>query len=310
MQVRQQTNNKNMFNLKRKSTESTIAAEEVQSPAEKKKMEKKILRLYNDFDRENNDEVQIDSYSGTPVFKIGQWDATYTLPIMTVKFNHLGIKGTTECDWNPPADKAKYDVKLIWSLSDRVQKAVPNGLERQAASKEWINKQINRLLTKAWEQSGCMESHKKKIMKQAKKKGIDGLEHWLASAKNTVVKQLKDDEGNSEDYLNLSCKMQFNKYETVNGVKTVVGVRNNRPSFWKPLPSGEYGELLSEDVPYVVNGSEVVAQMSFRIYTMGGDYGVAGNLGNNVVFIIRKKSAKKKVEQTILPYLADEEDAY
>ena len=122
-------------------------------------MEKKTLRVYNDFYRENNDEVQIDGYSGTPVFKIGTWDATYTLPIMTVKFNHLGAKGTTECDWNPPADKAKYDVKLIWSLSDRVKKAVPNGIERQVASKEWINGQVTRLLTKACDQSVCMDSH-------------------------------------------------------------------------------------------------------------------------------------------------------
>ena len=61
----------------------------------------------------------------------------------------------------------------------------------------------------------------------------------------------------------------------------------NRPTFWKRNREGGYDDI-TDKVKFLSKGSVVITQVSFRMYAMSQHYGVATDMGKNIIVVWQK----------------------
>lgn len=201
--------------------------------------------------------------------------AQFNTPCMTVQYNDLKAGGNSDGKYNNETNYT-YNIKAILGLPEKVSDAMPKEEARQQAFWTWADRVCKDLLEKAWETSGCMESHKKKATKLAKKNKTEAKTEFINGANLSMFKEYTDKEG--EDHAMFVCKRK-GLYKNADGEPI-----DNRPVFWKRTREG----FEKMDVKYISQGSVLKYQVGFRAYATPTMYGISCNLGKNIVVVYQK----------------------
>jgi len=204
--------------------------------------------------------------------------AQFNTPCMTVQYNDLKAGGNSDGRFNNETNYT-YNIKAVLGLPEKVADAMPKEEARQQTFYSWTESTCTDLLEKAFETSGCMESHKKKAAKLAKKNKTDAKQEFMQGANLSMFKEYTDKEG--EDHPMFVCKRK-GLYKNNDGEPI-----DNRPVFWKRTRTG----FEKTEVKYISQGSVLKYQIGFRIYATPTMYGVSCNLGKNIVVIYQKNNA-------------------
>ena len=284
---------------KRTATEA-LTAETVTNPEVKKARKAKGPWMPVEFDQDGNPASIIveKDRAGELIPKVkikGQEEssfaAQFNTPCMTVQFNDLKAGGDTG-KFGKDETNYKYNVKTVRGLPNMVSKAMPSEEERQDAFWKWVENTCTDMLTKAFETSGCMESHKKKATKAAKKSKKTPLEEFLNGATLSMTKEFTDQDGDDQQMFVAARRGQ---YKNESGDYT-----DNRPVFWRRTQTG-WDKM---DVKYISQGSVLKYQIGFRAYSTPNMYGVSCDLGKNIVVIFQvKKATQSNSSEPNVPYI-------
>ena len=203
----------------------------------------------------------------------------FTTPPLTVKASYLGPDGDLGTQYvKDDRNKARFSVSCERGLGGSVQSEFPNALSEQEAFFAWVEKTSRDVLGAAWE-TKKFATHRTRLLKQAEQELMDVGED--------------DSSGDKDERIKKRAKSLFLSAATFPGVEAVklsslyVNPRTNevdRPSLWKRNDDGVL-EDVTESIDGLVEGSVVVAQMSFRVYKVGGKYGVAIDLGPDLEIV-------------------------
>lgn len=284
---------------KRTATEA-LTAETVTNPEVKKARKAKGPWMPVEFDQDGNPASIIveKDRAGELIPKVkikGQEEssfaAQFNTPCMTVQFNDLKAGGDTG-KFGKDETNYKYNVKTVRGLPNMVSKAMPTEEERQDAFWKWVENTCTGMLTKAFETSGCMESHKKKANKAAKKSKKTPLEEFLNGATLSMNKEFTDQDGDDQ---HMFVAARRGQYKNEAGDYT-----DNRPVFWRRTQTG-WDKM---DVKYISQGSVLKYQIGFRAYSTPNMYGVSCDLGKNIVVIYQvKKAMQSNSSEPNVPYI-------
>jgi hypothetical protein len=281
------------------STESNEIANKkarVASPTTQVEKKEKKMMFFKTWDRGTFvPEVEPD-YTGEKTIKLkdGKYNAMVTTPACSIRYSEMGPKGNlgTKYVSETAYTSAKFTMTLEKGADSKVLAAMPNVEREQAAYMKWVNNQATAMLTLAWENKLPMfASQRKKCMGDAKKaakkdKSIDvdakALELFLEGAAIPAKTEL-DEDGDPVSTLNkMGRRYQYTSKEG--------DVVINRPTIWKRQKEGGYKDITS-DIRYLTKGSMVITQVSFRCYAMPSSYGVATDMGKNVILVWLKPSS-------------------
>ena len=82
---------------------------------------------------------------------------------------------------------------------------------------------------------------------------------------------------------------------------------SNRPKFWKPLAASDGQQQFKQlDVDYIPYGTVAKIKITFRMYVVGGRYGVALDLGPDIAIVWRPP--KRQQAQAQMPVFDDDEE--
>lgn len=298
-QVKEMSQNTQM---KRTAEEAQLSTEAVTAPAKKPKATRaKGPWMPVEFDANGGNALSIvveKDRAGEliPKAKVaGQEESTFVAqfntPAMTVQFNDLKQGGDTG-KFGKDETNYKYNVKCVKGLPDKVAAAMPNEEVRQEAFMKWAENTCDALLTKAFETKGCMESHKKKAAKAAKKNKTEPLQEFLNGATKSMLKEYTDQDGDDHP---MFVSGRRGQYKNEQGEYT-----DNRPVFWKRTQSG----WEKVEVQYISQGSVVKYQVGFRAYATPNMYGVSCDLGKNIVVVFKvNKPTQQTSSEPIVPYI-------
>lgn len=221
-----------------------------------------------------------------PEVKIGgqedsKFVAQFNTPMLTVQFNDLKQGGDTG-KFGKDETNYHYNVKCVKGLPDIVSSVCENEEKRQEAFWTWLETTTNSILTKAFETKGCMENHKKKAQKAAKKNKTEALDEFVKNATVSMLKEYTDQNG--DDHPMFVCKRR-GQYKNENGEYT-----DNRPVFWRSTNKG----FEKVDLKYIPQGSVLQYQIGFRVYSTPNMYGVSCDLGKNIVVVYKEKTNTKQ----------------
>ena len=203
--------------------------------------------------------------------------AQFNTPMMTVQFNDLKQGGDTG-KFGKDETNYNYNVKTIKGLPDIVASLSPDGEKHQETFLTWVESTSTDILKKAFETKGCMENHKKKAVKAAKKNKTEASDEFVKAATVSMLKEYTDQDG--DDHPMFVCKRR-GQYKNENGEYT-----DNRPVFWRTKKNGfEKVELKS-----LPQGSVIKYQIGFRVYSTPNMYGVSCDLGKNIVVVYKGKT--------------------
>lgn len=215
----------------------------------------------------------------------------FNTPCLTVQYNDLKQGGDTG-KFGKDETNYKYNIKAVRGLPDNVAKAMPEEEKRQEAFWQWVENTCTDMLTKAFETSGCMENHKKKAAKAAKKNKTDALKEFLNGATLSMMKEFTDQDGDEQQMFVAARRGQ---YKDENGEYA-----DNRPVFWRRTQTG-WDKM---DVKYISQGSILKYQVGFRAYSTPNMYGVSCDLGKNIVVIYQvKKPTQASSSEPEVPYI-------
>ena len=285
---------------KRSAEEAQLTKESV-SPVKKAKQAKGPY-MPTEFDAMDGKAVSIvveKDRSGELIPKVkiagneeSKYAAQFNTPLLTVQYNDLKVGGDTG-KFGKDETTYGYNIKSVRGLPDKVTVAMPQEEERQQAFMQWVENTCKDLLTKAFETKGCMENHKKKAVKAAKKKGTDSLTEFINGATLSMLKEFTDQDGDEQEMF-VSKRRGRSKNEEGEFV-------DNRPVFWKRTASG----WEKMDVKYITQGSVLKYQIGFRVYTTPNMYGVSCDLGKNIVvfYQVKKASSGSNTNEPNLPFI-------
>lgn len=253
-------------------------------------------------------EIEKDYKGEKTIFlKDGAYNAMVTTAPMTIKYSEMGPKGNlgTKFVADNAFTSAKFTMTCERGVDSKVLAAMPSVETEQDAYFKWLNTTGTTMLKLAWENELPMFSAKRKkcladAKKEAKKnKDLDvqarALELFLEGATLPVVEKL-DEDGDGTLINKMGRRYQYTDRKTGDVVV-------NRPTIWKRKKEGGY-EDITDSVKYLSKGSVVIAQVSFRCYAMASYYGIATDMGKNVIAVWMKPSAAKSNDDSLnVPYL-------
>lgn len=207
--------------------------------------------------------------------------AQFNTPMLSVQFNDLKQGGDTG-KFGKDETNYNYNVKTIKGLPDKVASVCVLEEKRQEAFWTWVESTSKDILAKAFETKGCMENHKKKAQKAAKKNKTEALTEFVNGATVSMLKEYTDTDG--DDHPMFVCKRR-GQYKNENGEYT-----DNRPVFWR-LSSKGFEKI---DIKYLPQGSVIKYQIGFRVYSTPNMYGVSCDLGKNIVVVYKEKTNTKQ----------------
>ena len=274
--------------------------ETVETKPEKKseKKMKRTLYMQNEFDTADTDIIVAKTRQGDVLPKLvltSDPDSTYptqlNTPFMSLQFGDTKVGGDTG-KFGKDETNYKYNMKTVRGLPDKVAQHFPNEEAKQEAFFKYIEDTCNALLTKAFNTDGCMQSHKKKAAKAAKKNKTEALDEFLKSATLSALKDFTDQDGDDHT---MFCSARRGQYKNEQGESV-----DNRMVFWKRTRTG----FEPYDLTYVPHGSVVKYQVSFRAYSTPNMYGISCDLGKNVIVLLEgKKNEKRSNTEPDVPYI-------
>jgi len=222
-------------------------------------------------------------------------DSKYPLqvntPFMSLQFGDTKVGGDTG-KFGKDETNYKYNLKTVCGLPEKVAQHFPDEEGKQQEFVKYIEDTCNALLTKAFNTKGCMESHKKKATKAAKKNKTEAVDEFLKSATLSALKDYTDQDGDDH---NMFCAARRGQYKNEQGESV-----DNRMVFWKRTRTG----FEPYDLAYVPHGSVVKYQVSFRAYSTPNMYGISCDLGKNVIVLLEgKKSERRSNTEPDVPYI-------
>jgi hypothetical protein len=257
--------------LKRKHEEDVV--EETNS----KKKSSATLCMFREFD-DTPTTIVLDSDRKIPKLVLASKpDSKYVLqlntPVLTVQFSKLGEFGNSG-EFGKTDDDFEFEMKTVTTLNERVARAMPDEVGRGEAFSKFIRTTTDKLMEFAYNTKGCMESHKKKADKAAKKKGKTGLELFKEGA---ILSQFKDYEHRDSgvEVEMFQCKRK-GAYEGI----------SQRPVFWKSTRDG----YQIQDVKYLTYGTAVKYQVGFKFWENASKYGISCTLGKNIIVVFQPKN--------------------
>ena len=291
-----------MFNqLKRTQSELPNESDLKKSRPNK---EKKKLNMYNPWDKTTLSYDTVTNNHGDKTIQgmVGKWKVNVQSAWVSSKFSELSKEGNMAGDnrFNNTPATAKYILKIMKGLPDTVTTKCPEQVETNDKFFEHLEGEVTKMLTAAYHDKDVLASVKKKSAAKAKKDGVDPLEYWLSHAENSIKKEWQDEDGDTHDLYQFSRKYQFTDKDTGE-------IKSLRPTFWapKPVEEGKEQEFEQIDVDYIASGTVVIFQYQLRLFQMGKSYGVAGDLGPNIVVVYKKKK-KNKAPKLSVPLFDDE----
>lgn len=305
-------------NNKRTHSEVTESTPMTHNPSKKQKSGSdsgdgpKKLYMMNEFDSTEIAVVVAKNSQQEVVPKMvqkGQEDSKYPLqvntPILSVQYSDMK-KGGDEGKFGKTSKEASYNLKLRKGLSERVAQALPDEEARQEALFNFIEDTQRKMMEVAWNTQGCMENHKKKAKKAAKKNKTKEFDEFYKGATFSVFKDYTDADGDDKPMIVVTRRAS---YLNEQGEET-----DNRPVVWKMSRNGDYEVIPYNDLKYVPQGSCVKFQLGSKAWTNSSGYGVSWKLGKNVILVTKAKSNKSGNSGTTvpnLPYIGfDDGEAY
>jgi len=295
-------NQSNMFSsMKRTHTQannSPIAQDIVQSSSKKIRTEKKVETRMNCFKSWDSTftTAHEEDYRGdmTIALKDGQYSANVTTAPMSVKFSDVGPNGNLGTKFVP--DNAFAQAKFVMTLEkgadSKVLAAMPTIEKEQDGYFNFLTETSTKMMTEAWDKqipvfAGQFKKCKAAAKKEAKKnKDLDvearAKELFLEGA-SMPIKDYIDEDGDGTPVNKMARRYQYTNRKT--GELVI-----NRPDFWKRNREGGYDNV-TEKIKFLSKGSIVIAQVSFRLYAMTSYYGVATDMGKNVIVVWQKPSS-------------------
>jgi len=217
--------------------------------------------------------------------------AQFNTPMMTVQFNDLKQGGDTG-KFGKDETNYNYNVKTIKGLPDIVASLSPDGEKHQETFLTWVESTSTDILKKAFETKGCMENHKKKAVKAAKKNKTEASDEFVKAATVSMLKEYTDQDG--DDHPMFVCKRR-GQYKNENGEYT-----DNRPVFWRTKKNG----FEKVELKYLPQGSVIKYQIGFRVYSTPNMYGVSCDLGKNIVVVYKGKTNMSQTNTApVLPHI-------
>jgi hypothetical protein len=291
-----------MFNqLKRTQSEAPCESDSKKS---KPAVEKKKLNMYNPWDQTTLSYDTVTNNHGDKTIQgmVGKWKVNVQSAWVSSKFSELSKEGNMGGDnrFNNTPSTAKFVLKIMKGLPEHITSKCPEQCEINDNFFSHLDKEVEKMLTAAYNDSDVLASVKKKSNAKAKKDGVDPLEFWLKNAENSLKKEWQDEDGNSHDLFVFGRKFQFTDNDTGE-------IKSLRPTFWvpKPVEEGKEQEFEQVDVDYISSGTVLIFQYQLRLFQMGKSYGVAGDLGPNIVIVYKKKK-KTSGPKLSVPMFDDE----
>lgn len=302
-------------NMKRShpmTTNSPNPSEIVQSASKKLKTEKKEEKRMNFFKSWTGTFTaeHEDDYKGekTIALKDGQYIANVTTAPMTVKFSDVGPNGNLGTKFVPENafGQAKFVLTMEKGADSKVLAAMPSIEKEQDGYFNWLSEQSTNMLNMAWDNQIPMfasqfKKSKAAAKKEAKKdKNVDvdarAKELFMEGA-SVPVKDYIDEDGDATPVNKIARRYQYTDRKTG---EIVI----NRPEFWKRNREGGYDNV-TDKVRFLSKGSVVIAQVTFRLYAMTSYYGVATDMGKNIIVVWQKPSSgggRKKDSAPEVPF--------
>lgn len=284
------------------SVETEQAAKRVNATSETsvtKKSERKMNFFKSWKDADRFECVKEKDYKGedTITLKDGQYNANVTTAPMSVKFSDVGPKGNLGTRFVPEGafQQAKYVMTIEQGADSKVVGAMPTIDADQEGYFNALKNIGTRMLTKAWDEKLPMfASHIKKAKADAKKEAkknadlnVDDRAKELFLERATVpVKDYVDEDGDATPVNKMARRYQYTDKNTGEIVM-------NRPAFWKANREGGYDDI-TDETKWLSKGTVVITQVTFRCYTMSSHYGVATDMGKNIIVVWAKPSTSKK----------------
>ena len=287
-------------NLKRNQPESNTTPMDQQSPAKKQRIEKKeekkekkmmFFKSYTDADR--FDPVVEKDYKDqlTVQLKDGVYNANVTTAPMTVKFSDVGAKGNLGSKFVPEhaVGQAKFVMTLEQGADSKVLGAMPTIEKDQDTYFNFLKTAGTKMMALAWdEQLPLFASQIKKCKAAAKKEAKknkdlnvdDRAKELFLDGCSLPVKDYVDEDGDAVPVNKMARRYQYTDRKTG---EIVI----NRPTFWKRNREGGYDDI-TDKVKFLSKGSVVITQVSFRMYAMSQHYGVATDMGKNIIVVWQK----------------------
>ena len=270
----------------KRTADEALTTETVTTTSPKKMKVEKGPWMPTEFDANNGNALSIvveKDRSGELIPKVkvkgeeeSQFAAQFNTPGLKVQFNDLKAGGDTG-KFGKDETNYVYNIKAVQGLPDKVASAMPKEEERQNNFWKWVENTCNDLLKKAFETKGCMENHKKKATKAAKKNGTEAVQEFINGATLSMFKEFTDQDGDDQQ---MFCCKRRGQYKNESGDYT-----DNRPVFWRRTASG----WDKPDIKYISQGSVLKYQIGFRVYTTPNMYGVSCDLGKNIVVLYQVK---------------------
>jgi hypothetical protein len=234
----------------------------------------------------------------------GKEDSKYPLqvntPVISIQYSDMK-KGGDEGKFGKTSKEASYNLKVRKGLSERVAQALPNEEARQEALFNFVEDTQRKMMQTAWNTQGCMENHKKKAKKSAKKNKTDEFDEFYKGATLSVFKDYTDEEGEDKPMMVVTRRAS---YLNEQGEE-----QDNRPVVWKMTPNGDYEVIPYNDLKYIPQGSCVKFQLGSKGWCNSSGYGISWKLGKNVILVTKAKSNKSGNSGSgapVLPYISFE----
>lgn len=272
-------------------------------------------KFYNEFDSTNT-EIRMDKpYKMAPNESMqlmnGKFNACLSSPLVQFGYSKLGPKANigNYDTWSVDAADARFSVNLLPGLPEKVALRCPEEVKRNEAYFKWVHEQSDAILRAAFRESNYMVSQTKKAVAEAKKlnknssRSVTAEDLFVEMAKKKLFKDKTPREGGDDvENVMLQRKYQYKDRETDE-------YKSNRPKFWKPLKSSggaqKFEQLNPDYIPYGTVGK---IKMTFRLYTMGGNYGIAADLGPDIIVVYKPKGKKEKGMKQVAVFADSDED--
>ena len=301
-------------------SEITSYGELDEGPFKRQKTTKAVVskpKFFNDFDKtEGTFQMGVPhQYAEDKAMQYmnGKFNLCSTSALVQLGFNKLGPKaniGSYKFGEVGP-DKAKFSVNIVPGLPEKVAKACPNELVRNKAWWKWVRDTCDGLLRATYREKGYLDSIKKKKDADAKKEAKkakktltdqDLEDNFVAKAENSLFRDVPV-EKDSDDYV--ENIVLYRKYQYMN--RDLGEAVSNRPKFWKPLAASDGQQQFKQlDVDYIPYGTVAKIKITFRMYVVGGRYGVALDLGPDIAIVWRPP--KRQQAQAQMPVFDDDEE--
>ena len=274
-------------------------------------------KFYSEFDSTAT-EIRMDKpYTNAPDEAMqlmnGKYNACLASPLVQFGYNKLGPKANIGNYSFGSVDEsaAKFSVNLLPGLPEKVASRCPDEVERNKAYFKWLHEQTEALLRAAFRESNYMVSQTKKAVSEAKKRNkkkaegdaeVNAEDVFVEMAENSLFKDKAPREGEDE----VENVVLYRKYQYKD--REIDEFKSNRPKFWKPLKSSggaqKFEQLHPDYIPYGTVGK---IKLTFRMYTMGGRYGVAADLGPDIIVVWKPKKKEREMKQVAVFADSDED---